>query len=216
MEVFIFDMDGTFIDSMEYWNNLIVNYIKSKGLTPVEDLLKATMNLTLEDGIRYTKEKHGLEESEEKILQEMEALIGYNYQNVFNLDPATLEIFEHLKSVDKKLVLATATKRSLVDIVLNRFDLGKYFDLEVVSDEVDLHKNSPQYFIDIANYFGAKEDKCVVVEDALYAIRAANAANMNCVGILAQTPEYHLEIVKELTMANGQDLGELKNFFLSQ
>lgn len=216
MKVFIFDMDGTFVDSMEYWNNLMTNYLKSKGVTPEENLMDDIVSLTLHDGIKYTKDRYELRESAEEILDEMKALIGYNYKNTFNIDPATIEIFHHLKRAEKKVVLATATQRSLVDIVLDRFDLRKYLDLEIVSDEVKLHKNDPQYFLDIGKHFGARGEECSVIEDSLYAIQSANDAGMETVGIIAQTPSAHIEKIKELSVVSGNNLTEVKDYFLSR
>ncbi|NLD18547.1 MAG: HAD family phosphatase [Tissierellia bacterium] len=216
MKVFIFDMDGTFVDSMDYWNNLMLNYLESKDVTPEESLMTDIVSLTLHDGIEYTKDKYSLRESVDEILDEMRALIGYNYKNTFNLDPATIEIFRHLKKAEKKVVLATATERSLVDIVLDRFDLKKYLDLEIVSDEVNLHKNDPQYFLDIGKHFGASGEECSVIEDSLYAIKSANEAGMETVGIIAQTPPAHIEIIKELSVVSGNNLTEVKDYFLSR
>lgn len=216
MKVFIFDMDGTFVDSMDYWNNLMNNYLQSRGLVPHKDLMVEILSLTLEDGIRYTKERYDLKESLEEIHQEMKELIGYNYRNTFDIDPSTVEIFEHLKSVNKKIVLATATQRSLVNIVLDRFNLKQYLDLEIVSDEFDLHKNDPRYYKKIGDYFGAKFEECSVVEDSLYAIQSANEAGMETVGITAQTPKPHIEIIKNLSVVTGKDLTEVKDYFLSQ
>ena len=66
MKVFIFDMDGTFVDSMEYWNNLMTNYLKSKGVTPEENLMDDIVSLTLHDGIKYTKDRYELRESADR------------------------------------------------------------------------------------------------------------------------------------------------------
>lgn len=216
MKVFIFDMDGTFVDSMDYWNSLMDNYLKTKGITPESNLMLEILSLTLEDGIRYTKERYNLKESTEEIRQEMKELIGYNYKNTFDIDPSTIEIFEHLKSANKKIVLATATQRSLVNIVLDRFGLKKYLDLELVSDEVDLHKNDPIYFKDIGEYFGAKSNECIVVEDSLYAIKSATGVGMNAVGITAQSPPSHIELIQDLSIVSGRNLTEVKDYFLSQ
>lgn len=216
MKVFIFDMDGTFVDSMEYWNSLMDNYLKTKGITPESNLMLEILSLTLEDGIKYTKERYNLKESAEVIHQEMKELIGYNYKNTFDIDPATIEIFEHLKSVNKKIVLATATQRSLVNIVLDRFGLKKYLDLELVSDEVDLHKNDPTYFKNIGDYFGTRSNECIVVEDSLYAIKSATGVGMKAVGITAQSPPSHIELIQDLSIVSGRNLTEVKDYFLSQ
>lgn len=215
MKVYIFDMDGTFIDSMDYWNNLMDNYLKTKGLDSYEGLQTEILNMPLVDGINHVRDRFELDLSVEDIENELKQLIGYNYKKVFNLDQDAREIFEGIKNRGDKLVLATATQRSLVDLVLERFDIKKYFDLEIVSDETDLHKDDSEYFVNIANHFDVEPNDCTLVEDALYSIKSGKEIGMNIVGITAQSAPHHLEEIKSLSDAHGKNLGEVKDYFLN-
>ena len=47
-KVYIFDLDGTLIDSMIFWKNLAAEYLNSKGVTQVpEDLPERIKPMTI-------------------------------------------------------------------------------------------------------------------------------------------------------------------------
>lgn len=214
MKVYIFDMDGTFIDSMEFWDNLVLEYLSTKGIEAAPDLPTELVSFTLREGIKYVKEKFNLEPSEEDIHSEMIDLLAYNYANVFDIEKSTIDIFKELKDRGDKIVVATATQRSLTDIVIDRFDLNKWLDLLIVSDEVNIGKGDPQYFLNIAEHFEVEPENCVVAEDALYAIESAKKAGMKVVAITFQAQSAHLDRIKELSDIHGENLTEVKDYFL--
>ncbi len=213
MRVYIFDMDGTFINSMDYWNNLMFNFLETKGLVAYDGLQREILSMTLLDAIFYVKERFNLDMSIKEIEGELKALMAYNYKKVFSIDKEAKNIFDLIKDRGDKVVLATATQRALVDLVLERFHIKDYFDLEVVSDEVNFHKDNPQYFLDICNYFKVKGEDCVLVEDALYSMETGKGLGMKIVGITSQAEPNHLENIKEIADIWGEDLGQVKEFF---
>ena len=47
MKGYIFDLDGTLLDSMPYWQHLLDDMLLSRGITPPDDLLDRTKTLGL-------------------------------------------------------------------------------------------------------------------------------------------------------------------------
>ena len=47
MQYAIFDMDGTLIDSMPAWSRLGGDYLRSKGVTPPDDLRDKVASMTM-------------------------------------------------------------------------------------------------------------------------------------------------------------------------
>lgn len=213
MKVFIFDMDGTFIYSMDYWNTLMENYLKTLGIQAPKGLGNELLNMTLKDGIVYTKEKFSLDKSPDEIFTDLKALMAYNYKNTFEIDPKIIEIFQRIRNKGDKVVLATATQRDLVDVVLDRFSLHTHFDLQCVSDEMDFHKDDPRYFLSIADHFGVEPEDCYVIEDALYAIKTASSLGMKTLGVLTQAAKDHVDEIKRLTEVSVDTVGKLDDYF---
>ena len=63
----IFDMDGTFLDSMPYWMNAGENFLESLQIQAEENLGEKLLDMTLQDGCIYLKEKYSLNLSPEQI-----------------------------------------------------------------------------------------------------------------------------------------------------
>ena len=55
----IFDMDGTLLDSMPYWENVGRDYLQSKGMMVPEDLKQSIETMTLRESAAYIKERFG-------------------------------------------------------------------------------------------------------------------------------------------------------------
>ncbi len=214
MEVYIFDMDGTLIDSMTFWDNLMPHYLDTVGIVPEAELVTEIRNMPLQSGVEFVREKYGLALTKEEIITEVRTLLKQKYESEFPLDDSAVEILESLKSRGKKIVLATATQRSLVNVFLNRFNLVGFFDLEIVSDESSYHKDEPEYFLRIANHFDVSPKECAVVEDALYAMKTAYNIGMNIAAVTRDTPEFHMEEVEDISLISGHDLTTIKEFFL--
>ena len=57
-KLFLLDMDGTLLDSMEFWQNLGRQYLESKGKTPENNLEKIIESMTLKESASYFKTKY--------------------------------------------------------------------------------------------------------------------------------------------------------------
>lgn len=94
------------------------------------------------------------------------------------------QMLEKLKSEGKKLIVATSKNEKGTRIVLEHFDLVKYFDVIGTSNDTDRINK-----IDVINYVikeGGIEDlsKAVMVGDRHYDISAAKEAGLDSVGVL--------------------------------
>lgn len=59
MNYFIFDVDGTILDSMEVWNTLASRYVQSLGMIPQNNLDEIVSNMSLEQSATYLKKHYG-------------------------------------------------------------------------------------------------------------------------------------------------------------
>lgn len=183
---FIFDLDGVIVDTAKYhylaWKNLADELgiafteeenEKFKGVSR-----KRCLELLLEMGnISVSKEQFDtwLEEKNEDYLK----YISKMDEN--EILPDVTKVLNYLKDKGIPMALGSASKNAVS--ILEKVDLMPYFDAIVDGTQVTKAKPDPEVFLIAAKRIGAEPENCVVFEDALAGIEAANIAGMESIGI---------------------------------
>lgn len=103
--------------------------------------------------------------------------------------PDVVKVLDYLQERSQKIALGSASKNART--ILQKVSLESYFETIVDGNSVTKAKPDPEVFIDAANGLGIDPKDCVVFEDALAGIQAANSAGMISIGIGSK------EILKE-------------------
>ena len=91
------------------------------------------------------------------------------------------------------VALVSSSPKPIVDIVVQRFELSKYFDRIITGDDVKKGKPDPEPYLKAAKELGVRPEECVVVEDSINGVKSAKAAGMKCIGITNSFPREELE-----------------------
>ena len=180
----IFDMDGTLVDSMGYWQELGREYLVSKGVTGnMEDVLDRMKPMTMvESGALFIQE-FGLAGTPESVAAEINAVMEGHYRNDVQLKEGAKEYLEQLRRKGIKLCVASATAEDLVSLCLTRLGVRDYFEFLLSCESVGTGKNRPDVYFAAAERLGAAVENTVVYEDAWYAVRTAKEAGFHVVAI---------------------------------
>lgn len=84
-----------------------------------------------------------------------------------------------------KLALASMNNKPVIDRMLMACGLSEFFDVVLSADEVLNPKPNPEVFLKCASKLGLQPERCVVVEDSVFGVRAAKAARMRCIAVLS-------------------------------
>ena len=76
----IFDVDGTLLDSMGYWEHLGDEYLLSRQLQPPENLANLLASMTLLEAAKYFKDRYGIQDEAEEMIKDFEKLMEGHYQ----------------------------------------------------------------------------------------------------------------------------------------
>lgn len=93
-----------------------------------------------------------------------------------------------LKNAGVKMAMATSAIQRDIDFILDRIPIRDDFSAIVDSTMVSKAKPNPQIFLKAAGRLNMPPEKCVVFEDSLAGIKAANAAGMKVVAITTGHP----------------------------
>jgi HAD superfamily hydrolase (TIGR01509 family) len=185
MKAVIFDLDGTLVDTTPVYLAIYLEVLKRE--------------LGLEPGERRVREKFGKKSTDimVELLREMDIdPRSVDIEGVINrirdefkerieevlVLPGVKELLEKLKE-RYKLGVATSSRPYAALNVLKRFGLEGYFDCVVTGNDVMHSKPHPEIFLKTARKLGVKPKDCLVVEDAVYGIKAARAAGMRVVAV---------------------------------
>lgn len=88
-----------------------------------------------------------------------------------------------LKDAGIKMAIASSATMEDIDFILNKIPIRGDFEAIIDGSRVSKGKPNPQIFLKAAEELKARPEDCVVFEDSLAGIKAANAAGMKVVGI---------------------------------
>lgn len=179
----IFDMDGTLLDSMEFWQNLGRQYLESKGKSPDDDLEDVIESMTLQESASYFKTKYDLDEDAEAIIKQVLDFIEDKYLNEIPLKKSVKKFLEKVNSQGYKMCILTTSEKSQAVGALKRTGVLDLFDEVYTDRDFNLSKKDPQIYIKACEKMGESPSDTVVFEDALYAVESAKKTKCTVVGV---------------------------------
>jgi HAD superfamily hydrolase (TIGR01509 family) len=98
------------------------------------------------------------------------------------LFPGVKELLEALHG-KVKMGLASMNNHSVISHLVKANDLEKYFDVILTAESVSNSKPNSEIFLKTAAKLKTSSEKCVVIEDSIFGVKAAKSANMGCIGV---------------------------------
>ena len=229
LELVIFDLDGTLIDSNGIHNDLDVELVhlfesekKCEEILAERDFFLKKSNAVdiYLDYCEYLRKKYNINLSKEEILKIRRKLLKkYSKEVKFKQDADV--VIKYLKSENKKLALGTVSIKETIDIyaeenenIKSKCNLKDYFDLIVTKEDVAARKPNPEVYNKIIEEFNIKDlSKCIVIEDSLSGVLAAKNANLNVIVIYDKYNDKDRERINELADYNIASFRELIELF---
>ena len=237
---FIFDIDGTLVDSMGMWNlvdqttifnqtGLLVDCEDIKALR--DSVLYAENNLGGNIYDLYYKEviKHfGLNITPDEYGLLRRELADFISLNEIDFKPGAARFLQILKECGKKIGIATTTTRRQLEIYSEKNEkMHKQAPLKVMADaivaceDVSRKKPDPEAYLKVVEDLGAKLHDCIVFEDSLSGTISAKNAGLEVVSVydesaqaeqhlIEQICDYKIESFEELIKILGLDNNKQK------
>ena len=95
--------------------------------------------------------------------------------------PGLVNLLEKLQNCGIPMAVASSSDKVIIDIILEKTGLRKYFSHAVSSSEIGKSKPEPDVFLHAAKLLGVPPESCLVFEDSKNGIKAAKAAGMYCI-----------------------------------
>jgi len=173
---YIFDMDGTLLDSLKAWHNVGNRYLESLNIAGDPHLDSIIAHMALNDGAQYMNERFQLHKTEEEIIQGITSIINNQYEDHILLKEGVKDFLQKCQSQGYTMCVLTASDSKLAKKAFHRLGILHYFQDIYACHEIGLTKKDPQSYVEIAMKMNLHPQECVVVEDALYALTTAKQA----------------------------------------
>ena len=198
MKAYVFDLDGTLLDSMRLWEQIDLEFLNKRGLEVPADYIDAICSRSFPEAAAYTIERFGLSESVEDLLKEWQDMAAYAYGNTVEVKPNAREYLHELKKRGMLLAVATSLPASLYEPTLRNHDIYSLFDVICSTAEVSHGKTRPDIFYHVASKLGVSTSDCVMFEDIQDAIMSAKTAGMTVYAVYDEVSKSQWEETKKL------------------
>ncbi len=185
-KAFIFDLDGVIVDTAKYhflaWQNLANSLGISFSEEQNEQLKGVSRVRSLEKILEWGNKTISEEEFTELMSKKNEEYLVYiSKMDTSEILPDVPRVLDYLISKEQAIALGSASKNAR--IILDKVQLATKFHTIVDGTNVSKAKPDPEVFLIGAKELGVLPENCVVFEDSVAGIQAANIANMISIGI---------------------------------
>lgn len=182
-QAFLFDLNGTMIDDMEYhakaWYT-ILNENLSAGLS-YADVKREMYGKNSELLHRIFGKGHFTLAQEVELSFEKERRYQKEYKPKLALIDGLDCFLAKAKTNNIKMAIGSAAIPFNINFVLDGLKVRDYFEAIVSADDVEISKPNPETFLKASKMLEVSPVSCVVLEDAPKGVEAAENANMPCV-----------------------------------
>lgn len=196
---YIFDFDGTLVDSMSYWSQKMINILEEYDVDYPEDIIKIITPLGDIGTARYYREVLGVPLSDEEMLKIMDDYALPKYRDEIILKEGVYDYLQFLKGKGCSLNVLTASPHRMLDPCLKRNGIFDIFDNVWSCDDFGTTKSDVQIYTDAVSKIGSDISDTVFFDDNIGALKTAKSAGLTVVGVYDSSADEFTDEVKEMS-----------------
>lgn len=210
MKTYLFDFDGTLVDSMPRWASVMTRILDEFNIEYPSDIVNIITPLGTVGTANYYTEL-GVPLSPEEIIE----LMGkYMLDEYFYRIPAknnVIDVLNTLKSSGCSLNILTASPHITLDACLKRLGMWELFSNVWSCDDFNTTKADPEIYKMVSEKLDAPLEDVLFLDDNLNACKTAKIAGMTVCGVYDGTSKDCEEEMKNTTDFYIYDFKELTN-----
>ena len=146
MKNYLFDFDGTLVDSMPTYGDLMLRILDENGVPYGDDIIKIITPLGFIGTAEYFIGM-GVKKSRDELVATMNEYAIYEYTNNIPAKPNVIDTLQKLKASGASLNVLTASPHTTLDPCLKRIGIYDIFDNVWSCDDFGTTKADPNIYI---------------------------------------------------------------------
>ena len=208
MSIYLFDFDGTLVDSMPTYAATMKQILKNNHIPFDDSIMKIVTPL----GYRGTAEYYvqlGVPQTVEEMMNYMLSTAIEAYTWHIPAKSNVSRVLHQLKAQGHQLNILTASPHTTLDPCLKRLGLYELFDNIWSCEDFGTTKADPAIYHRAAQRLGAPIDRILFLDDNLNAIKTAQEAGMPVCGVYDDSSADYVDEMKAQADFYIRDFSEL-------
>ncbi|MBQ9069495.1 MAG: HAD family phosphatase [Eggerthellaceae bacterium] len=178
---FIFDCDGTLLDTMAAWNDLEERLFAEASIPFTSEEIDEVRALPIQLGAGKFFE-HGIGSSPEDVLDMLDMALLDFYRDEAIALPGAVEFVRSAREAGIPCTVVSSSPQRYVQAGLGRVGIADAFEAIVTTEDVDLSKQDPRIYLHAISSMGSSVESTWGFDDALYAIRVMSSIGLRTCG----------------------------------
>ncbi len=208
MKTYLFDFDGTLVDSMPTYVSSMLRILDENNISHEDDIVKIITPLGLNGTAEYFI-KLGLDKSIDEIIDLMRKYMLDGYFNIIPAKSNVISVLKKLKSRGDSLNVLTASPHITLDACLKRLDLYDLFDNVWSCEDFATTKANPEIYKMAAEKLSKNVNEVLFLDDNYNADKTAKTAGMRVCGVYDDSSKEYVEDIKTVCDYYIYDFSEL-------
>lgn len=208
MKTYLFDFDGTLVDSMPTYASVMLRILDEAKIEYGSDIVKIITPLGFVGTAEYFKEM-GMSESVGEIVAKMREYATDEYTYNVPAKAHVIETLKTLKSRGDSINVLTASPHTSLDPCLKRLGVYDMFDFVWSCEDFGTTKADPRIYEMAAERLGKKADEVYFLDDNLGAVSTSVTAKMKTIGVYDPSSQEYTEQIKNICDSYINDFSEL-------
>ena len=209
----IFDMDGTLIDSLfffdAFWQEIGERYLGDRNFRPEEALDKRVRTAIFSEALRMIAEEYHI--TDPSFVDEYVAYLENFYRYKVSPKAGAIALLSDLRAQGIPICVASASGLEKLYVALTAAGLRELIDRLHSCEEVGVGKERPDVFLLAAKTMGFAPAQVCVFEDSFLALETAKAAGFRTVGVYDAYgyEQERLRAASDIYLGKGASLADL-------
>ncbi len=196
MKAVIFDMDGVLIDSEPLWKIAEIKGFGKVGLDLTTTDCEETVGLRIDEVVEMWYQKVGWEnKSCRAVTDDIVNVLIEEIHDKGKALPGVYSTLEKCQAAGLKIGLATSSYQSIIDAVLEKLNIGHFFDAVHSAEFEVFGKPHPSVYLTAAKQLNVSALDCLVIEDSLNGVVSGKAARMKVLAVPEKTHDYNPRLI---------------------